>query len=83
MPIKVEAGTKGRIDWAFLLAVGGLVIMGTLAIVSAASPVPSYLGIVRSHFMALMIGATLFNRTRLQLSIFETSPDRAWRSCCC
>lgn len=60
MPIKVESGARGRIDWPFLFAAGGLVVMGTLAIFSAASPVPSYASIVRTHLMALVMGTTLF-----------------------
>jgi rod shape determining protein RodA len=60
MATRVETGTKGRVDWAFLLAAGGLVLIGTLGVLSAASPLPYYLSILRTHFVALTIGALLF-----------------------
>jgi rod shape determining protein RodA len=51
---------KGRIDGAFVLAILGLVTLGTLSMLSAASPMPYYTGIVQRHFIALALGAVLF-----------------------
>ena len=60
MALRSESGVRGRVDWAFLLAAISLVTLGTLAILSAASPVPQYLSIVRTHFAALIIGGMMF-----------------------
>jgi rod shape determining protein RodA len=60
MAIRVESGTKGRVDWTFVLAAVGLVTMGTIAILSAASPLAWYLSIVRTHFVAMFLGVSLF-----------------------
>lgn len=61
MPIRAsEAGFKGRIDWAFVAAVGGLLILGTLSMLSAASPLPYYSSIVQRHFIAMALGLVLF-----------------------
>lgn len=57
---KVESGAKGRIDWTFLLAMIGLALMGTIAIMSAANPLTWYLSIVRTHLAALALGVALF-----------------------
>jgi rod shape determining protein RodA len=60
MPTRVESGAKGRLDWVFLLSAAGLVLIGTLGVLSAASPLPYYMGILRTHFAALAIGSLLF-----------------------
>lgn len=60
MPVKVEAGIKGRVDWAFILAAGGLLAMGAIAMLSAASPLPYYAQIVQRHFAALSVGIVAF-----------------------
>ncbi len=60
MPFRASSGVKGRADWTFILAASGLVIMGTLAILSAASPLPWYVPILERHFIALALGAFLF-----------------------
>lgn len=60
MPIKTESGVRGRVDWWFAAAAGGLVVLGTIAILSAASPIPYYGQIVQRHFMALFAGTLLF-----------------------
>ncbi|OGR88834.1 MAG: hypothetical protein A3J74_07710 [Elusimicrobia bacterium RIFCSPHIGHO2_02_FULL_57_9] len=59
MPIKAEIG-KGRIDWVFIAAVLGLLGLGTLMMLSAASPLPYYTQILQRHFMALLLGALFF-----------------------
>lgn len=60
MPIKVETGVKGRIDIPFLFAAGGLLAMGAIAMLSAASPLPYYAQIVQRHFAALFVGVFAF-----------------------
>lgn len=60
MPIKAEPGMKGRVDWVFIGAAGGLVLMGTLAMLSAASPLPYYDQVLQRHFIALSCGSLLF-----------------------
>ena len=60
MAIKVESGMKGRVDWTFVLCAVGLVTMGTIAIMSAASPLAWYLSIVKTHFVAIALGVMLF-----------------------
>ena len=60
MPIKVETGVKGRIDWPFVFAAMGLLVMGTITMLSAASPLPYFGALVRNHFVALALGVLLF-----------------------
>ncbi len=59
-PIKVSSTLSGRIDWAFVAAVAGLVSFGTLAILSAANMTSFYNLIWQKHFIALALGSTLF-----------------------
>lgn len=59
--MKVEGGSfRGRIDWALIGAWGGLVLIGSVAIFSAASPLPHYGQIMQRHFLALGGGTLLF-----------------------
>lgn len=60
MPIKAESGTKGRIDWYFIMAGVGLLMLGTIAMLSAAWPLPYYTAILQRHFLALGFGLFLF-----------------------
>jgi rod shape determining protein RodA len=60
MTLRAESGGKSRFDWAFIAAVAGLVLMGSLAVFSAANPLPYYGQIVQRHLMALVLGASLF-----------------------
>lgn len=60
MVIKAETGVKGRVDWAFIFAAAGLVLMGTVAIFSAASPLPYYAALVQRHLFAVLMGVLLF-----------------------
>ncbi|MBI3547755.1 MAG: rod shape-determining protein RodA [Elusimicrobia bacterium] len=52
---------KGRIDWALAGAVLGLVTIGTISILSAASPLPNASSIVQRHVMALLVGVLAFS----------------------
>jgi rod shape determining protein RodA len=79
MVMKVETGVKGRIDWAFMFAAIGLVTMGSLAVITAASPVPYYLSILRTHFVALAMGVTLFVFSLgFNYQIFEDQAKVLW-----
>lgn len=60
MPQRLESAYRSRVDWAFILAVAGLTLLGTLAVISAASPLPYGTGIFQRHFLALAVGASLF-----------------------
>ncbi|MDE2039709.1 MAG: rod shape-determining protein RodA [Elusimicrobia bacterium] len=60
MLTRAESGAKGRVDWALVFAASSLALIGTLAVFSAASPLASYASILRTHFMALALGALLF-----------------------
>jgi rod shape determining protein RodA len=60
MAAKPELVLKGRVDWAFLAAAAGLVFMGTLVLLSAASPISYYTQILQRHFIALALGGLLF-----------------------
>lgn len=51
---------KGRIDWVLVGAILVLVAIGTVAILSAAAPLPVYSRILEKHFIAFCIGAILF-----------------------
>ncbi|MBI2362604.1 MAG: hypothetical protein HYV15_04400, partial [Elusimicrobia bacterium] len=52
--MKVEAsGFRGRIDWGLIAAWAGLVAIGTVAILSTASPLPHYGQIIQRHFLAV------------------------------
>ena len=60
MSLRSGGGIKSRIDWPFLLAAAGLLLMSTIAILSAASPLAWYLSILRTQFIALALGVVLF-----------------------
>lgn len=59
-PMKAPSALSGRVDWTFVAAVGGLVALGTLAILSAANMTAFYNTIWQKHFIALGLGVTLF-----------------------
>lgn len=58
--MKREGVLRGRVDWVLIGAIMGLVLIGSVAILSAASPLPHYSQIIQRHFMALGIGIVLF-----------------------
>ncbi|MDE2292598.1 MAG: rod shape-determining protein RodA [Elusimicrobia bacterium] len=59
--MKTETGSlRGRVDWALIVAWGGLLALGTVAILSAASPMPRYPQIMQRHFLAMGVGTLLF-----------------------
>lgn len=59
--MKSEYGfIRGRVDWAMVAAMAGLIAVGSVSILSAASPLPYYSSIIQKHFLALGIGAVLF-----------------------
>ncbi|MCX5796706.1 MAG: FtsW/RodA/SpoVE family cell cycle protein [Elusimicrobia bacterium] len=60
MVLRAEGGGKSRFDWGFIAAVAGLVLMGGLAVFSAANPLPYYGQIIQRHLLALALGAALF-----------------------
>ena len=51
---------RGRMDWTLALAASVLIVVGTIALLSAASPLPGYHGILQRHFLALTIGIAFF-----------------------
>ncbi|MBI5200765.1 MAG: FtsW/RodA/SpoVE family cell cycle protein, partial [Elusimicrobia bacterium] len=62
--VKAESGSfRNRMDlgtWALLLSAIGLVLIGSISILSAASPLPYYSRIIQTHFTALSIGILAF-----------------------
>ena len=60
MTLRAESGGKSRFDWGFIATVAGLVLMGTLAVFSAANPLPYWGQIIQRHILALVLGAALF-----------------------
>ena len=61
MLIRAESpGLRSRMDWALAAAALGLCTIGTLAILSAASPLPYYGRVIQTHFIALAVGAVAF-----------------------
>jgi rod shape determining protein RodA len=58
-----QAGMSGRVDWTFVFAVLGLVVTGTIAMLSAASTTTFYSAILQKHFIALALGIGLFTLT--------------------
>lgn len=64
MLVKAESGSfRNRMDlgtWALLLSALGLVLIGSISILSAASPLPYYSRIIQTHFTALSIGILAF-----------------------
>lgn len=51
---------RGRVDWILAGAAAGLVAIGALGILSAASPLPQYATIVQKHLAAIGLGTALF-----------------------
>lgn len=60
---RVQSGLSGRVDWTYVMAVAGLVVAGSVAMLSAASTTPMYSSILQKHFVALTLGITLFTLT--------------------
>jgi rod shape determining protein RodA len=60
---RASSGLSSRVDWTFVLAVSGLLILGTLTMLSAASTTIYYSSILQKHFVALTLGVTLFALT--------------------
>lgn len=61
--VRVQSGLSGRVDWTYVAAVAGLIIAGSLAMLSAASTTSMYSAILQKHFIALTLGVTLFTLT--------------------
>jgi rod shape determining protein RodA len=55
-----DPAMRGRVDWMLVGAAIGLVALGTMGILSAASPLPNYGPIVQKHFAAVGLGILLF-----------------------
>ena len=51
--VRVQSGLSGRVDWTYIAAVAGLIIVGSLAMLSAASTTSFYSSILQKHFIAL------------------------------
>ena len=58
--MKGESSGLRRMDWVLVAAAAGLVLIGTVAVMSAASPMPRYTQILQRHFLALALGALAF-----------------------
>ena len=61
--VRAQSGLSGRVDWTFIAAVSGLIVAGSLAMLSAASTTMMYDSILKKHFIALALGGTLFTLT--------------------
>ena len=61
--VRAQSGLSGRVDWTYVAAVAGLIIAGSLAMLSAASTPSMYSAILQKHFIALTLGVTLFTLT--------------------
>jgi rod shape determining protein RodA len=59
-PISQAGAKKRRVDWMFLSAIAGLVCIGSIMILSSASPLPHFPAILHRHFLALGLGTSLF-----------------------
>lgn len=59
-PMRASSGLAVRLDWTLVAAVAGLLVVGTLAMLSAASTTPYYSSILQKHFIALALGLVLF-----------------------
>ncbi|MFA6030976.1 MAG: FtsW/RodA/SpoVE family cell cycle protein [Elusimicrobiota bacterium] len=55
-----DTALRGRVDWLLVGSAAGLVAIGTLAILSAASPLPYFGKLLEKHFLAAVVGALLF-----------------------
>ena len=60
---RATSGMSSRVDWTFVLAIAGLLIAGSLAMLSAASTTVFYSAILKKHFVALALGLVLFTFT--------------------
>ncbi|MEK7390342.1 MAG: FtsW/RodA/SpoVE family cell cycle protein [Elusimicrobiota bacterium] len=61
--VRAQSGMTGRVDWTFIAAISGLIVTGSLAMLSAASTTLFYDAILSKHFIALTVGVTLFAMT--------------------
>ena len=61
--VRAQSGMSGRVDWTFIAAVSGIIVAGSLAMLSAASTTAFYDSILQKHFIALTLGVTLFTLT--------------------
>ncbi len=52
--------SRSRVDWSLILAAAGLLLLGTLAVTTAASDMPYYNQILQRHFLAMFVGLGLF-----------------------
>lgn len=60
MLMRAEAGLKGRMDWILAGSAFLLVVLGTISIWSAASPMPHQAQILQRHFLAMIFGSLAF-----------------------
>ncbi|MBI4425629.1 MAG: rod shape-determining protein RodA [Elusimicrobia bacterium] len=61
MLLRAESpGLRSRMDWVLVASVIGLVLIGSVAILSAASPLPFYGQVLQRHFIAFFIGVAAF-----------------------
>lgn len=54
------SGQASRVDWTFVFAIAGLLLLGSLSMLSAASTTSFYHAILQKHFIAMGLGAFLF-----------------------
>ncbi|MBI4050873.1 MAG: FtsW/RodA/SpoVE family cell cycle protein [Elusimicrobia bacterium] len=63
---------RSRVDWLLVGAVTGLLILGSLAILSAIIPVPSHSHMIHKHLLAMVLGAVaFFFATGLHYQIYQ------------
>ncbi|MBI5238991.1 MAG: rod shape-determining protein RodA [Elusimicrobia bacterium] len=60
MALRAESGGKSRFDWGLIATVFGLVLVGSLAVFSAASPLHHYGQVIQRHLLALAMGTAMF-----------------------
>lgn len=61
MLTKAESpGLRSRMDWALVVSIIGLVLIGSVAVLSAASPLPFYARVIQTHFTAFALGIVFF-----------------------
>jgi rod shape determining protein RodA len=60
MVLRAESGGKSRFDWGFIATVFSLVLVGSLAVFSAASPLHHYGQVIQRHLLALALGTAMF-----------------------
>ncbi len=61
--VRAQSGLSSRIDWISIMVTGGLIITGSLAMLSAASTMTFYSLILEKHCIALLLGIILFALT--------------------